>query len=96
MAHWEESTEPWVFGDWTVLDEDRPYEANKPCWTLIPPNNYSGGSLCRGPFGRKAINPETVIYACGYETEGIDFAGNFLEYLLTLLNGPAKPSKEAE
>jgi hypothetical protein len=83
----ETTPEPWVFGTWGILNEDRAAQQRRePYWTLLPYNGVSG-SFCRGPFGRKAMEPETVIHACGYETEGIDFDDDFLKLLLEKLNG---------
>ncbi len=59
---------PWVWCEWTILDEDRPAQAaGKPYWTAIA----GSGALTQGPLGRKAMCPETIINAEGYETEGI-------------------------
>lgn len=89
--HWQTSTEPWVVGNWTILNEDREAQRRgEPFWTLVPPNNYSGGVFCRGPIGRKSLEPETVIYPCGYETEGVDFDGDFITLLLAKLNDSPK------
>ncbi len=62
---------PWVWGSWTILDEDRESQRQgKPYWTLVA-DGGTGGVLTQGPLGRKAMQPESIIDAEGYETEGI-------------------------
>ncbi len=87
MAHWQESTEPWVYGKWDALAEDRNSQGHLLRWTLVPVDDWESGVFCRGPYGRKADMPETVIQAIGYDAEGIDFDSDFLVYLLEKLNG---------
>jgi hypothetical protein len=75
----------WVFGEWTILDSDRDQRGYGTLWTLRPFTG-EGGVLCRGPFGRKAKGPESVIHACGYYTDGIAIDDDFLALLLERLN----------
>ncbi len=61
---------PWVWGEWHILPEDR--EAQRrgdPYWTLSKPSLTR--DLMRGPWGRKAMDTETIARAEGYETDGI-------------------------
>lgn len=61
---------PWLWGTWTILDEDRPAQRRgEPYWTFI--KSEFPDSLARGPYGRKARETEHVIQGTGYECDGI-------------------------
>ena len=61
----------WLWGEWVILAEDRAaQQRGEPYWTLK--EDSAGCCLARGPAGRKALEPEEIISACGYETDGID------------------------
>lgn len=62
---------PWLWGEWVILAEDRAaQQRGEPYWTLK--EDSAGCCLARGPAGRKALEPEEIISARGYETDGID------------------------
>lgn len=64
---------PWVWGDWTIFDKDRSAQTRgEPYWTLIEGDSV----LTQGPIGRMALKPETVVWAVGFETEGINTSKN--------------------
>lgn len=94
IPYWQTSSEPWVVGNWKILNEDRVAQRQgKPYWTLVPEDALGVTSLCRGPYGRKALMPESVIHACGYDVDGLDFDADFLELLLSQLNDSPKEAK---
>ena len=77
----------WVFGEWNILDSDREAQRQgKPYWTLQEPVGYGSMVLTRGPLGRKAMEPESTIYATGYETDGLGCSEEDQSMLLALLN----------
>ena len=62
---------PWIWGEWVIKDEDR--EAQKrgePYWTL----EQGFECLARGPYGRKAINPEQILRGDGCECDGVEIS----------------------
>jgi hypothetical protein len=65
---------PWLYGDWTIFDSDRPAQERKePYWTFTD-GPYSYGSISTGPFGRKAMEPERIISGDGYETSDVSIS----------------------
>lgn len=64
---------PWVWGDWTILDEDRPAQKRgEPYWTLVERDpEVCDCYLAQGPPGRKVIDPECIAQARGHEVDGI-------------------------
>lgn len=62
---------PWIWADWTIHYEDRPAQkAGDPYWTLVEGEFCS--TLTRGPIGRKAMHPESIVWGEGSECEGIN------------------------
>lgn len=80
--------EDFVFGVWTILDEDRPAQKRaEPYWTLMPQDHYGCGMvLTRGPIGRKAMGTESIIWAEGHETDGIGCSEENQKLILNALN----------
>ena len=71
--------EQWVMGEWTIYDEDREAQKRKePYWTLVK----GEGGICRGPYGRKATDPEYIVGPTGYEADGIHVDAKALPVLL--------------
>lgn len=69
---------PWVWGDWTIFDKDRESQKRKePYWTLIT----NGGSLVRGPLGRKSLEPDSIAKGMGYDESDIDITLDDAEFI---------------
>lgn len=65
---------PWVWGEWDILPEDRDAQRRgEPFWTLREARIW--GDLIQGPLGRKALDPERIVWAEGYETDGTNATG---------------------
>lgn len=75
---------PWLWGDWTIYDEDREAQRRKePYWTLIS-GGFHGNSLCVGPVGRKSLEPDRIAYGTGYEESDIGISDEDATYIATL------------
>lgn len=59
---------PWVIGQWVINESEREAQKKRePYWTLEPGSD----SICQGPFGRKALDTESIVAPIGYEVDGI-------------------------
>ena len=75
----------WLWGEWVILAEDRAaQQRGEPYWTLK--EDSAGCCLARGPAGRKALEPEEIISACGYETDGIDATSEHRALIVRAVN----------
>lgn len=77
-----------LFGVWAILKEDRgAQKRGEPYWTLMPQDYYGGGIvLTRGPIGRKAMDTDAIIWAEGYETDGLGCSEEDQKMILAALN----------